>query len=159
MWEEELQGDGARVEALWGKAVEHGMVDSVRALVERSGETLMVAQNTAGETALALALKCGQAEVALLLVETMSSEALLLRDQPAEQAFAAQAFGLRHGAQTAGQQGRGLGAFVEPAGAGQVQPVARQGEVPCGFTRRLRNLDQQHALLDLPQGRLGVDRF
>ena len=79
MWEDELQGDVARVEALWGKAVAQGMVDSVRALVERSGETLMVAQNTACETALALALKCGQAEVALLLMQRTPAEALHVR--------------------------------------------------------------------------------
>ena len=37
LWEDALQGDAARVEALWGKAVAQGMVDTVRALVERRG--------------------------------------------------------------------------------------------------------------------------
>ena len=84
LWEEELQGDGARVEALWGKAVEHGMVDSVRALVERSGEALTVAQIAGGQTALDVALMARNEALALLLIDKMPADTLQARDKKGE---------------------------------------------------------------------------
>ena len=67
-------GDAARVEALWGKAVEQGMVGRVRALVDHGGDAVTILWSGFGEAALRVALGRGWAGVARVLLGVMQRE-------------------------------------------------------------------------------------